>query len=62
MDDFVLAFGVATHEHCEATMGVPTCGHYSGEPVADALDGFVRLYTIWLMGLNPDRSALSCLD
>ena len=62
VDDFVLAFGVATHEHCEATIGVPTCDHHFGEPVADAFDGFFRLYDIWLMGLKPDCSTLTCLD
>jgi hypothetical protein len=62
VDAFVLAFGVATHEHCEATMGVEACGHYFGEPVADAFDGFVRLYELWLTGQSPDCSVLTCLD
>ena len=50
---FVRMYGVATHEHCEATMGVEVCHHYYGQPVADAFDGFRRLYEIWLTDDNP---------
>lgn len=60
-DYFVRMFGVATHEHCEATMGVETCGHYYGRPVANAFDAFRRLYDTWLTDQRPDCSALSCL-
>jgi hypothetical protein len=59
--DFVLAFGVVTHEHCEAAIGVTECGRYFGRPVVDALDGFRRLYEIWLADHKPDCSALPCL-
>jgi len=61
-DDFVRLHGVATHEHCEATMGVELCGHYYGQPVADAFDGFRRLYDTWLTDQKPDCLALVCLD
>lgn len=60
-DSFVRAYGVVTHEHCEATMGVEVCGHYYGRPVADAFDGFRRLYDTWLTDLKPDCLALICL-
>jgi hypothetical protein len=58
---FVQAFGVATHEHCEATMGVEVCGHYFGRPVGDAFDAFDRLYGLWITGQKPDCAALTCL-
>jgi hypothetical protein len=57
-DHFVRAWDVATHEHCEATLGYPVCGHYAGEPAADAIDGFLRLYGIWLANTKPDCSKL----
>ncbi len=60
-EHFVAAFDVATHEHCETTMGNPTCNHYSGDPVADATEGFIRLYDLWLTDENPDCSVLRCL-
>lgn len=58
---FVRMYGVATHEHCEATIGVEVCGHYYGPPVADAFDGFRRLYGTWLADAKPDCLALDCL-
>jgi hypothetical protein len=58
---FVRSYGVATHEHCESTMGYETCGHYQGEPASGALDGFLRLYGVWLTGQKPDCSTLQCL-
>lgn len=58
---FVRMYGVATHEHCEATMGVEVCGHYSGQPVSDAFDAFRRLYDTWLTDRRPDCLALNCL-
>ena len=61
-DDFVRTHAVATHEHCEAAMGVEVCRHYYGEPVADAFDGFHRLYDGWLSGQAPDCGSLVCLD
>jgi hypothetical protein len=60
-DHFVRMHGVATHEHCEATIGVEVCGHYHGLPVADAFDGFRRLYHTWLTDQRPDCLALVCL-
>lgn len=60
-DYFVRMHGVATHEHCEATMGVEMCRHYYGQPVADAFDGFRRLYATWLADQKPDCLALICL-
>ena len=60
-DYFVRMYGVATHEHCEATMGVEVCGHYFGQPVADAFDGFRRLYATWLTDQRPDCRALTCV-
>lgn len=62
VDAFVRAYGRATHEHCEATMGVAVCGHYAGIPVEDAFDGFERLHGIWLTGGRPDCIALTCLE
>lgn len=59
---FVRTHGVATHEHCEAFMGQELCSHYAGVPVEGALDGFSRLYDVWLTGSKPDCSALRCLD
>jgi len=58
---FLRAFDVATHEHCEATIGVALCDHYFGEPVVDAEEGFMRLYELWLSDEKPDCSALPCL-
>lgn len=58
---FVRMYGVATHEHCEATMGLPSCGHYYGPPVADAPGAFRRLYDLWLTEQKPDCLALTCL-
>ena len=61
VEQFLQAFDVATHEHCEATLGVAVCSHYFGEPVADAEEGFMRLYELWLSDEKPDCSALPCL-
>lgn len=61
-EDFVRLRGVATHEHCEATMGVEVCGHYAGQPVLGAFDAFRRLYDVWLLDDKPDCRALVCLD
>lgn len=61
-EHFLRAYDVATHEHCEATMGVETCAHYFGEPVGDATDGFMRLYELWLVDEKPDCSVLHCLS
>ncbi len=58
---FARTFSVATHEHCEATMGIATCGHYYGQPIADGFDAFRRLYDTWLIGRMPDCGALTCL-
>lgn len=54
VDYFVRTYDVATHEHCEATMGQVVCGHYAGDPVSGALDGFMRLYDVWLENAKPD--------
>jgi hypothetical protein len=61
VDHFVRACGVATHEHYEATMGHPMCGHYEATPCQGALDGFDQLYGVWLTGTKPDCSQLRCL-
>lgn len=61
LDHFVRSFDVATHEHCEASIGVSTCSHYHGPPVVDALDAFNRLYDLWLTDAAPDCTALRCL-
>jgi hypothetical protein len=62
VDYFVRTYGVATHEHCEATMGNPVCGHYlANPPCRGALDGFDRLYGVWLTGTKTDCSQLRCL-
>jgi hypothetical protein len=58
---FLRAHNVATHEHCEVTLGNPVCDHFAGDPVVDAMDGFQRLYALWLTGEKPDCAALSCL-
>ena len=42
-------------------MGVDVCGHYYGQPVGDAFDGFRRLYATWLTDQKPDCLALTCL-
>jgi hypothetical protein len=60
-EHFLRAFDVVTHEHCEATLGSATCDHYSGDPVADATDGFRRVYELWLTDERPDCSTLPCL-
>lgn len=60
---FVRAFGVATHEHCEASLGsAAECDHYAGEPIRGAVDGFERLYNAWLENTRPDCSQLRCLQ
>lgn len=59
---FLHASDVATHEHCEATLGRPFCEHYFGEPIPDAREGFLRLYELWLSDEKPDCSNLRCLD
>lgn len=61
VDHFVRSFDVATHEHCETTIGVATCNHYHGAPLVDAVDGFSRLYDLWLTDAKPDCAALRCL-
>ena len=58
---FLRAFDVATHEHCEATLGYATCAHYFSDPVADARDGFRRVYELWLTDEKPGCSGLPCL-
>lgn len=62
VDYFVRRHDVATHEHCESTIGMVVCHHSAGEPVRDAVDGFLRLYGQWLENSPPDCSALRCLD
>lgn len=62
VDRFVRTWDVATHEHCEATMGHAVCGHYAASPCRGALDGFDRLYELWLTGTKPDCSRLRCLE
>lgn len=61
VDVFVRAFGVAAHQHCEATMGTAACGHYLAEPCRGAIEGFDRLYGHWLTATKPDCSKLRCL-
>ncbi|MBI3745187.1 MAG: hypothetical protein HY264_01420 [Chloroflexi bacterium] len=61
-EHFLAAYDVATHEHCEVTMGNVACGHYGGDPVVDAHDGFARIYDAWLANAKPDCAALACLD
>lgn len=61
-EDFVRLRGVATHEHCEATMGVEECRHHAGQPVVGAFEAFPRLYDVWLLDTTPDCRALACLD
>lgn len=56
-----LAGALVWTEHCETTLGYAVCGHYAGEPAADAIDGFRRLYGIWLANAKPDCSQLRCL-
>ena len=58
---FVRRHGVATHEHCEATLGLATCDHYHSRPLADAHDAFRRLYALWLTDAKPDCSSLECI-
>jgi hypothetical protein len=43
---FVDTFDVATHEHCEESLGAPTCEHYFGLPV-DAYAAVQRLMVAW---------------
>lgn len=59
---FLAAFDVATHEHCESTLGYAPCDHYSGDPIRDARQGFLRAYDLWLTNGQPDCSTLRCLD
>jgi hypothetical protein len=61
VDHFVRAYGVATHEHCETTLGNPVCSHYMANQCRGALDGLDRLYGAWLAGRKPDCSDLRCL-
>ena len=61
VEHFVRTHDVAVHEHCEATMGDTVCSHYAGQPVNGAIDGFRRLYGIWLSNVKPDCSQLQCL-
>jgi hypothetical protein len=61
-EHFLGAYDVATHEHCEATMGYSACDHYFGEPIRHAAEGFMRLYELWLTDEKPDCSKLPCLD
>lgn len=61
-EHFLRTSDVATHEHCEGTMGYVTCDHYFGEPVGDAQEGFMRLYALWLSDEKPDCSKMRCLD
>lgn len=43
---FVDAFDVATHEHCEESLGAPACDHYFGLPV-DAYSAVNTLMSTW---------------
>lgn len=61
-EQFMRTSDVATHEHCEPTIGYVACDHYFGEPVGDAQAGFMRLYELWLSDEKPDCSKLRCLD
>lgn len=61
VDSFVRAFGVATHEHCEAPIGHAPCPHHRAEPCAGAIDGLERLYGLWLSGTRADCRSLRCL-
>lgn len=58
---FIRSYDVATHEHCEATLGHEVCSHYAGPPASGAIDGFLRLYGVWLAGTKPHCSSLRCL-
>ena len=42
------AFDVATHDHCEATLGHATCARDVDDPAACASDGYRRVYELWL--------------
>lgn len=61
VDYFVRTYGVASHEHCEHPLGHEAYGHYAGEAPRGAIDGFFRLYDLWLAGERPDCSGLRCL-
>jgi hypothetical protein len=58
---FLAAYDMATHEHCEVTLGHVACAHYGGDPVVDAHDGFARIYDAWLTNAKPNCPALPCL-
>ena len=62
VEHFLRSFDVATHEHCESSIGLAACDHYLGGPVVDAREGFMRLYALWLSDEKPDCSARPCLD
>ena len=63
VEEFVRAHGVATHEHCEVTIGSPACDHYAPDSACrGAIDGLDRLYGTWLSGTKPDCSRLRCLE
>lgn len=62
VEHFLRTSDVATHEHCEASIGYAACDHYFGQPIGDAREGFLRLYELWLSDDKPDCSTLRCLD
>lgn len=46
-EQFLAAYDVAVHEHCEEVLGAPTCDHYAGDPVLDAYRGIDLLMRAW---------------
>jgi hypothetical protein len=58
---FAARFGVLVHEHCEETLGRPTCGHYYGFPVTDGYEALDRLLAIWSLPSPLGCSGLRCI-
>ncbi len=54
--------GVAVHEHCEETLGQPTCAHYLGRELPNGYVALELLMAAWVEPGPLDCEGLRCLD
>jgi hypothetical protein len=55
-------FGVPVHEHCEETLGEPTCAHYLGRAMPDGYLALEFLMAAWVEPGALGCEGLRCLE
>lgn len=60
-DWFVNTYRVVVHEHCERPIGVSTCRHYAGTPIARGFEALDRLMSAWMSEAVEDCALRTCL-